>query len=306
MNKYIIIILILIISKISFAITLNDYSLDISPLIEKDTMFSVGVEGVLNEYNAWFRDNKLYTLYPYDENINKRDTFFRFAPYFSVRPLKFLEVKTGFGFIYQLEEYRNDLTRATNKNDNFSFDTISVDAKVTLLDWYLSIAVKTGLNYSFKKAIIEYNTISNGSSPLNFYTTIMIAGIPKVFPVNFLFNYKFDTRNNPDDILKYGEIIGAFEFITSPFISLYTGVSYVFPYNPQVDTFTYLEPFVKFKAEVGNFLTMTTAFKKVVIGSGNAPNTATFTFSIEYNFYSPTWDFWKLNLSPQQEQINTN
>ncbi len=307
MNKYIIVILLLIIiQRVSLATTLNDYSLDISPLIEKDTAFSVGLEGVLNEYNAWFRDDKLYTLYPYNENINKRDTIFRFAPYFTIRPLRFIEVKTATSFIYQLEEYRNDITRATNKNDGFSFDSISVDAKVNLLDWYLAIAVKTGFNYSFKKDVIQYNTITNETVPFNFYTTIMLAGIPKVIPINFIFNYKFDTRTNPQDILKYGEIIGALEFITSPFINLYTGVSYVFPYNPQVDDMTYLEPFVKFKAEVGNFLTMTTSFKKIVLGSGNAPNTATFTFSIEYNFYTPSWEFWSFKIAPKTNNQDNN
>ena len=127
----------------------------------------------------------------------------------------------------------------------------------------------------------------------------MIAGVPKVIPVNILFCYIFDTRDNLlTDILNYGEIVGALEIITSPFITIYTGVSYMFPYKKGLEfDYTYVEPFVKVKATISDFLYMTASYEKVVWGSGNIPNTSTFNFSIEYMFYSPKWSWWYLGKS---------
>lgn len=276
-------------SQISFA-RRNDFNFDVSPLIEKNKMFSVGIGGIFSEYNSWF-NGKLYTLDPYNENISRRDLYFTFMPYFTIRPIKYLELGISTSFTYQRQDSRNDITSATNMTDAFNFDSINATMKATLLDWYLSIGVKVGLSYTFMKNNHIYSEIKD---PFNIYTTIMLAGIPKVIPVNFLFCYTFDTRDNLlEDIFKTGELVGAIEIITSPFITLYTGVTYVFPYTKE-SNLTYLEPFVKFKATISDFLYMTVSYQKVVWGYGNAPNTSTFNFSIEYMFYSPQWDWWSL------------
>ncbi|MDO6992389.1 hypothetical protein Q5M87_00020 [Brachyspira innocens] len=284
---YFVLFILFCFSQTSFA-RRNDFSFDISPLIEKNKMFSAGMGGIFSEYNSWF-NTRLYTLDPYNENISRRDIYFTFMPYFSVRPIKYLELDVSASFIYQRQDSRNDITSATNMSDWFGFDSINASVKATFLDWYLSIGAKVGLSYTFRKNNFLYGQVKD---PLNIYATIMLAGIPKVIPVNFLFAYTFDTRDNlMEDILKTGEIVGGIEIITSPFITLYTGVTYVFPYTKESEL-TYLEPFVKFKATISDFLYMTVSYHKVVWGKGYAPNTSTFDFSIEYMFYSPKWDWW--------------
>ncbi|WP_295163394.1 hypothetical protein [uncultured Brachyspira sp.] len=275
--------------QISFA-RKNDYSFDLSPLIEKNKMFSAGIGGIFSEYNSWFEGGKLYTLDPYNQNISRRDLYFTFMPYFSIRPIKYLEIDMSASFTYQRQDFRNDITSATNMTDIFNFDSINASVKATLLDWYLSVGVEVGVSYSFLKSNHFYS--HKNKDPFNIYATIMLAGIPKVIPLNFLFAYTLDTRDNlKEDILRTGELIGALEIVTSPFITLYTGITYVFPYRKD-SSFTYLEPFVKFKATISDFLYMTVSYQKIVWGSGNVPNSSTFNFSIEYMFYSPKWDWW--------------
>lgn len=284
---YFVFIILFCFSQISFA-RRNDFSFDVSPLIQKTKMFSAGIGGIFSEYNSWF-DGKLYTLDPYNENISRRDLYFTFMPYFSVRPIKYLELDVSASFTYQRQDSRNDITSATNMTDVFGFDSINASIKATFLDWYLSIGAKVGIGYTFQKNNFVYGNIKD---PFNMYATIMLAGVPKVIPLNFLFSYTFDTRDNFfKDILTTGEIMGGLEIITSPFITLYTGVTYVFPYTKE-SKLTYLEPFVKFKATISDFLYMTVSYHKVVWGKGYAPNTSTFYFSIEYMFYSPKWDWW--------------
>ncbi|WP_300721314.1 hypothetical protein [uncultured Brachyspira sp.] len=283
-NKLFIILFILcLFYQISFA-RRNDFDFDVSPHIRKNKIFSVGIGGIFSEYNSWFDNGTLYTLDPHNQNISRRDLYFTFMPYFSVRPIKYLEIGVSAGFTYQRQDSRNDITSATNMTDAFNFDSINTFIKATLLDWYLSIGVKAGLSYSFMKNNHIYSEIKN---PMNIYATIMLAGVPKVIPVNFLFAYTFDTRDNLlEDIFNIGELSAAVEIITSPFITLYTGVTFVFPYTKK-SNFSYVEPFVKFKATISDFLYMTVSYHKVVWGKGYAPNTSNFNFSIEYMFYSP-------------------
>ena len=277
-------------SQISFA-RKSDFDFDVTPLIEKNKMFSVGIGGIFSEYNGWFVNGKLNILDPYNENISRRDLYFTFMPYFKVRPIKYLELGIATSFTYQRQDWRNDITSATNMTDEFNFDSINATMKATLLDWYLSIGVKVGLSYSFMK---NNHIYSDPKDPFNMYTTIMFAGIPKAIPLNFFFCYTFDTRDNLlKDILNTGEITGGIEIITSPFITLYTGVNYIFPYTKE-STLSYLDIFVKFKATISDFLYMTVSYQKAVYGFGNAPNTATFNFAIEYMFYTPKWDWWSL------------
>ncbi|WP_300370010.1 hypothetical protein [Brachyspira sp.] len=285
-NKLLIIFFILLFfSQISFA-RRNDFDFDISPHINKNKMFSVGIGGIFSEYNSWFDNGRLYTLDPYNQNISRRDLYFTFMPYFSIRPIKYLEIGISTSFTYQRQDSRNDITSATNMTDTFNFDSINATIKATLLDWYLSIGIKAGFSYSFMKNTHIYSDMKD---PFNAYATIMLAAVPKVIPVNFLFAYTIDTRNNlSKDIFNIGELSGGLEIITSPFITLYTGVTFVFPYNKK-SNFSYLEPFVKFKATISDFLYMTVSYQKVVWGKGYAPNTSTFNFSIEYMFYSPKW-----------------
>ena len=278
-------------SQISFA-RRNDFDFDVTPLIEKNKMFSVGIGGIFSEYNSWFQNGKLQTLDPNNQNISRRDLYFTFMPYFKVRPIKYLELGVSTSFTYQRQDSRNDITSVTNMTDEFNFDSINATMKATLLDWYLSIGVKVGLSYSFIKNTHIYSDIKD---PFNIYTTIMLAGIPKVIPLNFFFCYTFDTRDNLlKDILNTGEISGGLEIITSPFITLYTGVNYIFPYTKQ-STLSYLDIFVKFEATISDFLYMTVSYQKTVYGSGNAPNTSTFNFAIEYMFYTPKGGWWSLN-----------
>ena len=290
-NKLLIIFFVLLFfSQISFA-RRNDFDFDVSPHINKNKMFSAGIGGIFSEYNSWFDGGTLYTLDPYNQNISRRDLYFTFMPYFSIRPIKYLEFGVSTSFTYQRQDSRNDITSATNMTDVFNFDSINAALKATLLDWYLSVGVKAGFSYSFMKNTHIYYTAKD---PFNIYATIMIAGVPKVIPVNFLFAYTFDTRDNfKEDIFKIGELSGAIEIITSPFITLYTGVNYIFPYTKEA-SLSYLEAFVKFKATISDFLYMTVSYQKVVWGTGYAPNTATFNFAIEYMFYSPKWDWWSL------------
>ena len=291
MKKYFIYFLILfaLFSNYLFAIR-NDYYFDISPLIQKEKMFSIGVGGVFEEYNSWFQNGKLYILDPYNANVSRRDIYFTIAPFFSIRPIRFIEIGASASFLYQRQDSRNDLQAGQiYTNDSFGFKDIDANIKITMLDWYLSIGAKFGFSYSFSKSSFLYQQTRDN---FNFYGNLMIAGVPKVIPVNFLFCYIFDTRDNLlTDILNYGEIIAGVELITSPFITIYTGVSYTFPYRSGSD-FTYVEPFVKVKATVSDFLYMTASYNKIVWGSGNIPNTSTFNFSIEYMFYSPKWSWW--------------
>ena len=288
MKKYFIYFLILFVlfSNYLFAIR-NDYYFDISPLIQKEKMFSIGVGGVFEEYNSWFQNGKLYILDPYNANVSRRDIYFTIAPFFSIRPIRFIEIGASASFLYQRQDSRHDL----QAGQIFGFKDIDANIKITMLDWYLSIGAKFGFSYSFSKSSFLYQQTRDN---FNFYGNLMIAGVPKVIPVNFLFCYIFDTRDNLlTDILNYGEIIAGVELITSPFITIYTGVSYVFPYRSGSD-FTYVEPFVKVKATVSDFLYMTASYNKIVWGSGNIPNTSTFNFSIEYMFYSPKWNWWHI------------
>ena len=291
MKKYFIYFLILfaLFSNYLFAIR-NDYYFDISPLIQKEKMFSIGVGGVFEEYNSWFQNGKLYILDPYNANVSRRDIYFTIAPFFSIRPIRFIEIGASASFLYQRQDSRNDLQAGQiYTNDSFGFKDIDANIKITMLDWYLSIGAKFGFSYSFAKSSFLYEQTRDN---FNFYGNLMIAGVPKVIPVNFLFCYIFDTRDNLlTDILNYGEIIAGVELITSPFITIYTGVSYTFPYRSSSD-FTYVEPFVKVKATVSDFLYMTVSYNKIVWGSGNIPNTSTFNFSIEYMFYSPKARWW--------------
>lgn len=276
-------------SQVSFA-RKSDFDFDVSPIIGKSKMFSVGIGGIFSEYNSWF-DGKLNTLDPNYPDISRRDLSFTFMPYFKVRPIKYLELGISTSFTYQRQDWRNDISGATNMTDAFSFDSISTTIKATLLDWYLSIGVKAGISYSFMK---NNHIYSDPKDPFNVYATIMLAGVPKVIPVNFLFCYTFDTRDNlVKDILTTGEVSGGLEIITSPFITLYTGVNYIFPYTKK-STLSYLDVFVKFKATISDFLYMTASYQKTVLGEGNAPNTSTFNFAIEYMFYSPKGNWWSL------------
>lgn len=269
----------------------NDYYFDISPLIRKEKMFSVGLGGIFEEYNSWYESGYLNILDPYNPNISRRDIYFTLAPFFNIRPIRFVELGFSASLLYQRQDSRDDLTSMTNKTDSFGFKDIDANFKVTMLDWYLSVGAKIGLSYSFAKNSFLYGQIKDN---FNFYANIMIAGVPRVIPINFLFCYIFDTRDNLlTDILNYGEIIGAVELITSPFITLYTGVSYMFPYTKD-STLTYIEPFVKIKGTISDFLYMTVSYKKKVWGKGNIPNTSTFNFSIEYMFYFPKWSWWHI------------
>lgn len=293
MKKFLLYFLFIFVSIQQFVFAVrNDYHFDISPIIDKPNVFSVGLGGRFYEYNSWFQNGRLNINSPSDQNISKRELFFSFAPFFQVRPLKIMEFTVSSSFLYQKQDYRNDITGMTNAVDGFDFESISASAKFTLLNWYLSIAAKVGISYNFAKNYF----LEENKDPLNIYGTVMFAVIPKVIPLNFLFSYTLDTRDNlKEDILKYGEIMGAFEIITSPFINLTTGVNYIFPYSSEYQK-TYVEPFVKIRATVSDFLYMNVSFQKVVWGSGNAPNTATFNFSMEYMFYTIDKDWWSFEV----------
>lgn len=267
--------------EISFSALRNDYSFDISPLIEKPKMFSVGIGGIFREYNAWFNGGNLYIVNPATSNISRRDIYFTIMPYFEIRPTGFMEIGIAPTFTYQREDARNDLSGATNKVDGFGFDSINAYIKFMAVKWYLSFGVRLDVNYSFLTKKLPYE---QDYDRFNIAGTLMFAIIPKVIPLNLLINYTLSTRDHiKTDILEIGEVLGALEFITSPIITLYGGVIYVFPYTKKNKT-SYVEPFVKFKATIGDFLLMNVTYRKVVWGDNYSSNDSTFLFSIEYMF----------------------
>ena len=77
---FFILIILSAVSQLSYAIR-NDFYFDISPLIEKNKMFSVGIGGIYYEYNSWFQDYRLYINDPLDQNISKRNLSFTFIIY---------------------------------------------------------------------------------------------------------------------------------------------------------------------------------------------------------------------------------
>lgn len=284
MKKYFIILYISIFiffPKVAFSVLKNDYNFDISPLIEKPKMFSVGIGAIFREYNSWYNAGTLFTINPNSPNISRRDIYFTIMPYFEIRPLSFMEIGIAPTFTYQREDSRNNLNNATNKIDSFGFDSINAHIKFMAVKWYLSFGVRLDVNYSFLTRKLPYE---KDIDRLNIAGTLMFAVIPKVIPLNLLINYTISTRDHiKTDITEIGEILGALEFITSKIITLYGGVVYVFPYTKRNKT-TYIEPFVKFKASIGDFLLMNVTYRKVVWGDNYTPNDSTFSFGIEYMF----------------------
>ena len=122
---FFILIILAAVSQLSYAIR-NDFYFDISPLIEKNKMFSVGIGGIYYEYNSWFQNYKLYINDSSDQNISKRNLSFTFMPYFMVRPINFVELGVSASFIYQRQDTRQDLTGLTNMTDSFSFDASNI------------------------------------------------------------------------------------------------------------------------------------------------------------------------------------
>ena len=181
-------------SNYLFAIR-NDYYFDVSPLIQKEKMFSIGLGGIFEEYNSWYQNGLLNILDPYNANISRRDIYFTIAPFFNIRPIRFIELGFAASFVYRRQDSRNDSTRLTNKTDSFGFKDIDANIKITMLDWYLSLGTKIGASFSFQKDSFLY-TQRRIKDNFNFYANIMIAGVPKVIPVNILFCYIFDPQGD--------------------------------------------------------------------------------------------------------------
>lgn len=280
MKKFILTTALIIICfcKILTAYSRYDYSFDMSPLITKTKMFSVGFGGVLEEYNAWFNNYEMIFTPLQNANMSLRNINFSFTPFFEFRYKKYFEAGVASPFIYKRQDIRHNAANTTNVIDFTGFEGIHGHIKVNMLDWYLSLALRFDIDYSLYKSLLPY---SIKKDDLDITGNFMLAVVLKVIPLNFLFNYKFHTDKT---LTKLGEILSAFEFITSPIINLYIGASYVFPYTKE-NTISYLEPFVKFAVKIGDFMYINAAYKKIVLGTGYIQNSSTFIFSIEYMFF---------------------
>ena len=134
---YFVLFILFCFSQTSFA-RRNDFSFDISPLIEKNKMFSAGMGGIFSEYNAWF-NTRLYTLDPYNENISRRDIYFTFMPYFSVRPIKYLELDVNdynclaviTSHTYNSDGVMFEFTQSRHRPDYFRFQDNAVRRSVS-------------------------------------------------------------------------------------------------------------------------------------------------------------------------------
>lgn len=257
-----------------------DYNFDLSPIINKEGMFSVGLALTINEHNAWFQNQELIFDNPNIPNTSIRSLYIPFLAYFEVRPWKFLELSLAPVFMYKEEDSRNNLSNATNKIDSINFEGIHFHAKATIVDWYVSFGVRIDVDYSFYTDKLPNEILPDN---LDIAGTAMLAFIPKIFPLNLLFDYRFHTESS---LYNLGEAVLALEFITSKMITLYGGATFVFPYDEEVNDITYIEPFIKFTIDFGNFLRINSIYRKVIFGDGNQliPNTSTFMFSIEYIF----------------------
>lgn len=265
-------------SKILTAYSRYDYSFDISPLILKTKMFSVGFGGVLDEYNSWFNNYEMVFSPKANSNMSLRNINFAFMPFFEIRYKKYLEVGIAFPFVFKRQDIRHNVANTTNITKYVGFEGLHGHIKANILDWYLSLGLRFDFDYSFYKNPLKYSVISDN---LNITGNFMMSIIPKVIPLNLIFNYKFHTDKN---LIKLGETLLALELITSPIINLYLGTTYVFPYTKENRT-SYLEPFVKFAIKIGDFIYINAAYKKIVLGTSFIPNTATFVFSLEYMFF---------------------
>jgi len=257
-----------------------DYNFDLSPIIDKKGMFSAGLALTISEHNAWYRNKELIFENPNNPNMSTRSLYIPFLAYFEVRPWKFLELSLATVFMYKEEDSRNNLSNATNKIDSINFEGLHFHAKVTIVDWYVSFGVRLDVDYSFYT-----DRLPNEILPDNFDIagTAMLAFVPKVFPLNLLFDYRFHTESS---LYNLGEAVLALEFITSKMITIYGGATFVFPYDEEVNDVTYIEPFVKLTIDFDDFLKINSIYRKVVYGDGNqlTPNSSTFMFSIEYIF----------------------
>ncbi len=233
------------------------------------------------ENNAWFLDGELVFTNGSEPNISLRNIIIPHMPYFEYRPLKFLEFALAPILTYRNQDSRNDLSNFTNAINEYDFQGIHFSTKATFLDWYLSIGARVDVDYSFNDYFLPTEPVYDN---LNVAATLMLAIVPKVIPVNLLFNYSFNSSSN---LILLGNSLIAFEFITSPFITLFTGATIVFPYDRTVKDVFYVEPFVKFTAKLGDFLQMNSTYRKVIYGKSPneyLPSYSSFLFSIEYLF----------------------
>ena len=265
-------------SNILYSALRYDYNFDLSPIIRKEEMFSVGLALTINEHNAWYRNQEMIFEHPNSPNISLRALYIPFLAYFEVRPWKFLELSLAPVFMYKEEDRRNNLSNIVDKVDSINFEGIHFHAKATIVDWYVSVGVRLDVDYSFYTDQLPSEKLPDDFDVAG---TLMIAFVPKVFPLNLLFDYRFHSDSS---LYNLGEVVLALEFITSKMITLYAGATFVFPYDVLANDTTYIEPFIKFTIDFGNFLQINSVYRKVAYGDGNelTPNSSTFMFSIEY------------------------
>lgn len=256
-----------------------NYSFDVSPQIKKQNKkLSFGLAMMVVENNSWAINGEIVFTNANVPNESLRNVFVPHLPYVEYRPFNFLEFALAPILMYKIQDTRNDLSNITNSVDYYSFEGIHFSTKATLIDWYVSIALKVDVDYSFYSDRLPAEPIFDD---LDIVGTFMLAIVPKVVPINLLFNYSVHTDSN---LLPLGNALVALEFITSDMITLFAGSTFVFPYKKEENDMYYVEPFVKFTISVGDFLQMNSVYRKIVYGSGNKyiPNYSTFQFSIEY------------------------
>ena len=267
-------------SNILYSALRYDYNFDLSPFIDKKELLSLGFGLTINEHNAWYQNQEIIFENPNNPNVSMRALYMPFLVYLEVRPWKFLELSLAPVFMYKEEASRNNLSNMTNKVDSMNLEGFHFHVKALIVDWYVSFGVRLDVDYS-----IYEDALPNEKLPDTFDVagTLMIAFVPKVFPLNLLFDYRFHSESS---LYNLGEVVLALEFITSKMITLYGGATFVFPYDKIANDTTYIEPFVKFTVSFDDFLKINSVYRKIAYGDGNelTPNSSTFMFSIEYMF----------------------
>ncbi len=249
-----------------------DYSLDVSPAIKNQKMFSTGLGFRYSEYNGMFSDGTLYYNDLDNENISFISTALSIIPYFEYRPLSFLELGISVPFSYNEHEQYNSEINSITTDKEWSFDAIHSYAKIALIDWFISLGFRFDFSYNFSNTYGKQNNF-------DIYSKIFIAIVPKVIPVNILLNYQQGLDQNN---LAFGIAQAAVELITSEILVFYVGANYLFPYTASDNTSS-LEAFTKLSLFFDDFLSVNISYSKVFYGEG-VGNNSTCLINVSYHF----------------------
>lgn len=255
--------------------SMYDYTMDVVPAIRTKKMFSVGMAMKFSEYNGYFYNNTLYYRNTNDMNVSFINQKLLLIPHIEYRPFKFMEIGAGLPFAYIKNEEYSVLLNETKTETAWVLEGVHSHVKFAIIDWFLSLGVRVDFDY-YLRSKFNKNTEFNDNADIS--TTVMLAIVPKKIPVNVFFNYR---HHFTMDLHRNGTIIGGVEIITSKILSLHLGTTYMFSYYKKGAS--YVEPFVKFAINIGEYVTANVSYSKYVWGMNN-PNAATFLLNIDFNF----------------------